>query len=252
MMTRHILSGMQKAERIVFDTAAVRDAALERGLVDPCRARVVPLGVHPVHSSRPDSAADAEAIRLLGPAHPDIPEVLHVGGVSGRKRIDLVLRVFAEVRKTVPGARLVRVGGAFTAEQTRLVDELRLRESVSVLPFLERRVLAAVYRRAALTILPSDEEGFGLPVLEAMTCGTPVAASDLDVLREVGGCVATYAAVGAVDDWVMTVSRLLAERGSDSDAWEARRTAGVRHAARFTSTEYARKMLDVYQEVAGT
>jgi glycosyltransferase involved in cell wall biosynthesis/ubiquinone/menaquinone biosynthesis C-methylase UbiE len=251
MMTQHILSGMKKAARVVFDTTAVRDAALERGLVTPERARVVPLGVHPAHSPDPDEAAEREAERLLGALHPDVPEILHVGGVSGRKRIDMVLRTLAEVRKEVPEARLTRVGGAFTEAQQRLVEDLGLAGSVSVLPFLDRSVLAAVYRRAALVVLPSDEEGFGLPVLESMTCGTPVVASNLPVLREVGGDAAVYAPVGEVQQWGETVVRLLAERRCQPGSWEARRAEGLAQASRFTWSEYARRMMDVYQEVAG-
>ena len=70
---------------------------------------------------------------------------------------------------------------------------------MTVLPFVDRRVLAAVYRRVALLLQTSDREGFGLPVAEAMTCGTPVVASDLPALREVGGPAATYCPVGDVD-----------------------------------------------------
>lgn len=249
MMTRHILSGMRKAARIVFDTSAVRDAALARGLVTPEQARVVPLGVHSAYSAAPDPVADREVERLLGPIRADVPEVLHVGGTFARKRIDLVLRVFAQVRRLVPEARLVRVGGDFTGEQRELAKRLELDGSVVVLPFLERETVAAVYRRAALVILPSEEEGFGLPVLEAMTCGTPVVASDLPVLREVGGEAAVYLPVGGVEEWGATIGRLLAERRSDPGAWERRRRAGEAQAAKFTWDEYARNMVGIYQEV---
>ena len=60
-------------------------------------------------------------------------------------------------------------------------------DAVRVLPFVSPEVLAAVYRRAAMTLLPSESEGFGLPVLESLACGTPVVLSDIPVLREIGG-----------------------------------------------------------------
>ena len=86
--------------------------------------------------------------------------------------------------------RLVRVGGPFTAAQQALVRELGLGDAVVVLPALDRSTLASVYRRSALLLMPSEREGFGLPVLEALACGTPVVASDVAALREVGGFAA--------------------------------------------------------------
>lgn len=249
-MTGYVLRGLGRAGRVVFDTAAVRDEAVARGLVKPERASVAHLGVDPACSPRPDAAADRAAAALLGPAHTDAPEVLHVGGTFARKRIDLLLRIFAEVRRAAPGARLVRVGGPFTEEQARLAEELGVADAVAVLPFLDKAVLAAVYRRAALVVLPSEEEGFGLPVIEAMTCGTPVVASDLPVLREVGGAAATFVATGDVAAWGATVARQLAEPARDPERWEARRAASAAQAARFTWQEYARSMVKVYREVA--
>ena len=66
------------------------------------------------------------------------------------------------------------------------------------MPLLDRDELADLYRRAALVLLPSDREGFGLPVVEAMACGTPVVASDIPALREIGGDAAAYCAPGDV------------------------------------------------------
>ena len=248
-MTRHVLRGLSRAARVVFDTEAVRAEAVARGVVDPARATVAHLGVHPAYSPAPDPRADAEAARLLGPPREEAPEVLHVGGTFARKRIDLLLRIFAEVRRRVPGARLVRVGGEFTDAQQELARELGLADSIVVLPFMERSVSAAVYRRAALTVLPSEEEGFGLPVIESMTCATPVVASGLAVLREVGGEAATYVPVGEVTRWGEVVVSLLEERVADAERWRQRRTAGLAQAAGFTWAEYARKMVTVYREV---
>lgn len=249
-MTGYVLRGLGRAGRVVFDTAAVRDEAVGRGLVSPERASVAHLGVDPACSPHPDAAAERAAAALLGAARADAPEVLHVGGTFARKRIDLLLRIFAEVRRAVPGARLVRVGGPFTEEQARLAAGLGIADAVAVLPFLDKAVLAAVYRRASLVVLPSEEEGFGLPVIEAMTCGTPVVASDLPVLREVGGAAATFVATGDVAAWGEAVARQLAEPAGDPERWEARRAASAAQAARFTWQEYARSMVKVYREVA--
>jgi glycosyltransferase involved in cell wall biosynthesis len=108
-------------------------------------------------------------------------------------------------------------------------------------------VLAAVYRAAGLVLLPSEEEGFGFPVLESMASGTPVVASDLAVLREVGGDAAAYAAVGDVGGWADLIVEVLSEKDERGAAWQNRVQRGVCHSARFTWAEHARKMVNVYQ-----
>jgi glycosyltransferase involved in cell wall biosynthesis len=94
---------------------------------------------------------------------------------------------------------------------------------------------------------PSEREGFGLPVAEASASGLPVLASDLPVLREVGGESVIYQAPGDVAAWTEAAVRLLTERREDPARWEARRTGGVAHSARFSWDEYARRMASIYR-----
>src|SRR5438093_366214 len=81
---------------------------------------------------------------------------------------------------------------------------------------------------------PPVREGFGLPVIEALACGTPVVASDLPVLREAGGQVATYCPVGDSRAWSESVIKLLYVRRHDPDRWSALQLAGVAHASKFS------------------
>lgn len=245
-MAGRILSGLRMAARVVCVTTSVRDQLLGYGLLSPDRVTVVPNGVHPACSPEPEPAADLEATRLLGPERRGAIDLLHVGSTIPRKRIDILLRVFASVRREFPEARLLRVGGAFTTSQIELVGKLDLNESIVVLPFLDRDVLAAVYRRAALVMLPSDGEGFGLPVIEAMACGTPVVASDLPVLREVGGDAAVYCTVGDVSQWSDSVSKLLTERSHNTARWCLRKRAGISQSSNFSWAEHARQMVSLY------
>ncbi len=248
-MVRRTLSGLRKAARVTCDSFATRDQLLAHELVVPDRVVVIPNGVHPAYSSSPDRDADAQAMRLLGHASADDVDVLHVGSTIERKRIDVLLQVFAQLRKGLPQARLVRVGGPFTCEQSKLVDRLNLSESIVVLPRLDEKVLAAVYRRAAVLLLPSEREGFGLPLVEAMACGTPVLASDLPVLREIGGDAAAYCQVGDVQAWSVSLAQALRERREQPGQWAARRAKGIAHAARFGWAEYTRKMVSLYRQL---
>jgi glycosyltransferase involved in cell wall biosynthesis len=249
-MTRHILAGLRRAACVTCDTAAVRDELLACGLVPADRIVVAPIGVDPVFSADADPEADREAGRLIA-APPGAVEVLHVGSTVTRKRIDTVLRSIADVRREMPCVRLVRVGGPFTAEQERLLRDLDLPRHVSVLPPLDDRLLAAVYRRAAVVVLPSEREGFGLPIIEAMACGTAVVASDLPVLREVGGGVALHCGPGDSGAWARAVIALVRERFEAPDLWAARRDRSTAWASRFTWAQFANRMADIYSNLAG-
>lgn len=248
LMAGQQMAALRTAARVVCVSHAVRDELLGFGLVPAERVAVVPNGTHPSSSPFPDPPADEAAAALLASPRPTV-DLLHVGSIAARKRIDVLLRVFAAVRAEVPEARLIRVGGEFSPEQEELVAELGLGGSIVVLPFLDRDVLSAVYRCAALVLQTSSAEGFGLPVPEAMACGTPVVASDIPVLREVGGGAATYCPVGDVPAWSRAVAALLAERRDLPAAWEARRSASVEQGARFSWRENARKTVEIYREV---
>lgn len=247
-MTQRILDGMTSCARVVCASAAVRDEVLRHRLVPPGRLAVVHNGVHPSCSPLPDPRADALASELLGDdGGQAIPYLLHVGSTVARKRIDLLLEIFASVRKQLPSARLVRVGGPFTSAQVRLAENLGIRDAIHVLPFLDRETLAAIYRRASAVVLPSDAEGFGLPVVEALACGCPVIASDLPVLREVGGSGTAFCKVGDIAAWTHAVLELV--RNSPPGAVERRRQSAHAHAAQFSWSATAQKLADIYRRV---
>jgi glycosyltransferase involved in cell wall biosynthesis len=243
-MTRRILSGLRKAGHVVCDTEATRAQLIEKAGVSEARTSVVHNGLHPSFSPLHEAAADREAARLLGSrrTHTD---VLHVGSAIARKRIDILIRIIGELGH---GTRLVRVGGPFTAEQTALARDLGV--AVVVLPFVDRSTLAAVYRHSALLVMPSEREGFGLPLLESLACGTPVVASDIPALREVGGDAATYCAVGDVDGWTAAIGDLLEERDQRPNDWAARQDRGIRRADAFSWSKYAREIVALYEQVA--
>jgi glycosyltransferase involved in cell wall biosynthesis len=246
---RRILSGLQQAAWITCDTAAIRDELLGFGLAPPDRVSVVPVGVSGIFSPGRDAAADEAAARLVA-AKRGAVEILHVGSTIPRKRIDVLLSVLAALATEVPDVHLVRVGGPFTRAQQRMVDELGLADRISVPGFVDENTLAALYRRATLVLQPSEREGFGLPVLEAMACGTPVVASALPVLEEVGGAAVEYCPIGDTERWVRAIRALLDESRRDHLRWHARRQAGRARARRFTWESFASRMTDIYRMVA--
>ncbi|PWT99361.1 MAG: glycosyltransferase family 1 protein [Terriglobia bacterium] len=249
-MAGRILDGMRRCARVVCVSAAIKDEILRRDLVSPDRLVVVHNGAHPSCSPEPDLHADETAARLLRRNGGRLPSyLLHVGSVVPRKRIDVLLHIFAEVRKAFPDIRLVRVGGPFTEQQFELAGRLGLTDAIDVLPFLQRDVLAAVYRRASVLLQPSEAEGFGLPVVEALACGCPVIASDLPVFREVGGGAIRFGPVGDITNWAEIAIRILHSQVKTPEVYERERCLGIRHAARFTWNNTAANLAGIYREV---
>jgi glycosyltransferase involved in cell wall biosynthesis len=230
-VTRRILAGLQHAALVFHSTRAVRDAIERHGLVDPARLVHAPYGFAPEFHP-----GDGEP-----PAERGAPYILHVGGCIPRKRIDVLLAVFCRLRERLPALRLVKVGGEWTAEQRVTLSRPGLADATTHVTGIDRRELAQLYRRARLVMMPSEAEGFGLPVLEALACGAIVLASDLPVLREVGGDVACYAPMGDVEAWTAAALDLLHDPQSAGPASER-----VRWADRFSWRQHARTIADAY------
>jgi glycosyltransferase involved in cell wall biosynthesis len=246
MLASGILDGLGRAAHICCVSEATRRELIDAGVVPGDRISVVHVAPHPACSPVPSRAWDDPIKAMLGTDHTDL---LHVGATIPRKRIDLLLEIVAGARSRIPNIRLIRIGGALTRAQRSIAARRHLDEAIVEMPYLDRRALAAVYRHSALLLLPSEREGFGLPVIEALACGTPVVASDLAALREVGGGAAAYCPVGTISSWVDTIESLLLERESKRDTWTGRRDQCVIQAARFDWSDFSRRMAALYCQI---
>jgi glycosyltransferase involved in cell wall biosynthesis len=242
LLAAHVLDGISRASHVVCISEATRRDLIATGRVDPVRTSVVYLGAHPSCTAAPEPKTDAEIDRLLGAPRFD---VLHVSSTIPRKRIDTLLEVFSQFRRVQPDARLIRVGGPLTRAQQCLAERLGVTDALVQLPFLQRPQLAALYRRASVVVLPSDREGFGLPIVEAMACGTPVIVSDIPALREIAGTAAIYCAPGDIARWVDALARVQREQ-MDAEIREHRRNACISAASKFDWKIYAAQMAELY------
>ena len=245
-LVRRLVSGIRRAARVVCPSRVTADALIGSGLVMADRVSVVANGVdiRQMMPARVRQLTDP----LLG-TDIGVVDVLNVGSTVPRKRIDMLLQVFARVARSEACARLIRVGGAFTAAQLDLVNNLGISDRVRVLPPLDRETLTAVYQRCTLLLATSEREGFGLPVAEALAAGMPVVATDLKVFREVAGTAATYVPLERAELWGETVLGLIAERRDLPNRWRERQASSRERGLRFSWARYARQMAAVYREV---
>ena len=248
-MSRRILTGLQKAAHVICVSNATRQQLLHHNLVRAERCTVVHNGVHEAFGPEVDRQADQNVDDRLKAGLSDVPFILHVGSTVRRKRIDVLLQVFSRLKSTNANLLLVRVGGRLREEQRQLAADLGVAGSIVEAPFLAESEQASLYRRSALVLQTSDSEGFGLPVAEAMACGAPVLASDIDVLREIGGTACEYAPVGDVEKWS---ERALLILNADQSVRSGRRAACIRQAKPYRWGVTSQETVRIYRQVLGS
>ncbi|MBK9707206.1 MAG: glycosyltransferase family 4 protein [Acidobacteria bacterium] len=176
------------------------------------------------------------------------PYLLFVGTIEPRKNLTTLIRAYDTLlRETEHRPQLVLCGGRgwLDGEVFSLVEKLKLQEQVLFTGYVEDSDLPALYSSAEAFIYPSLYEGFGLPPLEAMACGTPVITSNSSSLPEVVG------KAGLMHDPEdhLALTRSIVEILSDKDSREHFIRAGLEQASRFSWDRAARETQAVYDEV---
>jgi glycosyltransferase involved in cell wall biosynthesis len=242
-MTAHILQGLQKAAIVFHPTQEIGRQIAHYQLVDPALLIFAPPGVSPEYHPHP--LPTEPTMVALQQRLQDKWFVLHVGSCIPRKRIDVLLATFAELRHQLPELCLVKAGGRWTEAQQQQIAKLGLERSIVHLTNLQNSEIAQLYRQANLVLMTSEAEGFGMPVTEALACGAIVIASDIPVLREVGGDAAIYCQVGDIGEW--SARSLAAITTPDLAPAMERRLA---RAAFYTWDNYARSIVEAYAKLA--
>src|SRR2546429_4284895 len=213
-----------RAAVVCTPTQAVADVTAERLEIAPDKIMVTPLGVDPAwFTARPPSEALAKRIGL--PAD----YLLFVGAAGPRKALDWLLKAH-EVTSDLPPLVLVGPGHHGVPDRVRSLG------------YLSDVDLRSVVAGASVLVLPSREEGFGLPVLEAMACDVPVVCTDVPALREVSGGHATLVPFGDSEAMGAALTAALDDRPT-----LATQTARRTHAAEFTWHRCAELTVEAYR-----
>jgi glycosyltransferase involved in cell wall biosynthesis len=176
--------------------------------------------------------------------------ILYVGRMDPYKNVVRLVEAFAEVHKlSVPNTRLQIIGPRDERypQVEHRIRELNIGSAVDWPGYVSGAELRAAYQQADVFVLPSLYEGFGLPVLEAMACGTPVICSNLASLPEVAG----DAAVLINPDEPGALARAITTMLTDHKTAEACRGKGLHRAAQFTWQRTAQATVHAYQQAAG-
>lgn len=246
LVTRHGLRFFRRgtelarehARLVMCSSRATMDDCLLAGF-DMERLRLVPLGVR----AEPRTLEDISRVRTkYGLAR---PYVLFTGTVEPRKNLRRLLRAFAQIPRH--DVDLVLVGPAGWNESLD-TDLSPLEGRVHVLGFVERAELEALFAAADVFCLPSLKEGFGLPVLEAMSQGAAVVTSTGTSTAEVAGDAALL--VDPLDE--NAIARAIEELLEDRALAERLSIAGRAHAATYTWERTAAAAMAVYAEAAST
>ena len=233
-----LVFGVAHARAVITPTETVRAELLER-----CGAP--PGAVHAVHEAgRLDHVTAAEP-------PPDVPPrfVLHVGTIEPRKNVATLLDAWPRLRAAMPDAPPLVLCGKFGWGRESIEGELARAASegwLRQLGYAPDETLRALYDRAALVVCPSHYEGFGLPLVEAMSAATPLVCSDIPVFREVAADAALFVPPDDATAWARVVGKLL------SDPRRARDLAarGSARARDFSWRRTAERTLAVWSDAA--
>ncbi len=226
---------INRADRIITISEASRDEIIRYYPKAKEKISVIPLGVSSIY--RPQASVEKKK------------QILYVGSVNERKNVAGVIEAF----ETLPedfGCRLVLIGNYFGNFQLseRTLSTLRRAEKNPLITFrtgIDDEALMYEYNRSECLLFPSRYEGFGLPPLEAMACGTPVITSNVSSMPEVCGDAALYCDPYDINDIKNKIELLL----GDETLREALRQKGLERAKLFTWEKAAAAHMQVFEEV---
>jgi glycosyltransferase involved in cell wall biosynthesis len=248
--TRLVATSARRAAGILTDSLASKRDIETHLRIDG--ERICPLYLAAGSRFRPDPAARDVQIR----DQYGVPDryVIYLAGHDVRKNVEGILLAFATVARADDDVALV-VGGRLPSavsgrsplyDPRPLAAELGLEHDVRFVGWVDEEHKPALYRGAACAVFPSFYEGFGLPVLEALACGTPLITSNTSSLPELAGDAAFTVDPGDTDAIAGAILSCLVD---DALAAELRRR-GPAQAARFSWTLTARDTLAAYEAVA--
>lgn len=239
------LIGLRKADVIITISEFTKQTLIETLSLPAEQIDVVLSGMdHDVFRQVPIS--DSFRTRHHLPA--EYRYLLYVGSELPRKNLFRLVEAFAELKAKMPNVKLIKIGtplyGPGYQQLQQLIDNFALEDDILFYDHLSEEDLIRFYNAADLFVFPSLYEGFGMPPLEAMACGTPVVCSNATSLPEVVGDAAIL--IDPYDTEAMTEA--MYEVLSDDSLQEELRHKGLERASQFTWERAAKETVAVYEK----
>jgi glycosyltransferase involved in cell wall biosynthesis len=234
---------IRRARRVMVSSQAICQQLIDLYHIAPERVAYVPLCADPIFTPRP--AAEIASVRKRF----GLPDryILYVGTIDPRKDLTRLREAYELLPPDlVDDSALVYVGRTNHGAE-RLAQELRHpgpRAHIIALDYVPRDVLPAIYSGASVFVYPSRYEGFGLPVLEAMSCGAPVIVSSDPALAELVADAGVVLRTESVEELTQAMERLL--RFDDEQARLS--DAGLERSKAFSITRLGRETAEVYRQ----
>jgi glycosyltransferase involved in cell wall biosynthesis len=242
---RGLAAAARRADVVVTVSEAAAAEIAGHSSIPADRIRVVPNGVQPASVAPERRGQLLDGWRLT-----DRPFVLWVGSLEPRKGVGTLVAAMARLARAarLDGTALVLAGypGWLGADLVADEDRAALGDSLVQLGQVSEDALWTLYQEATLFAFPSRHEGFGLPVVEAMSQATAVVAADIPALREVTGGAARLVPPGDVPGWAEAIGELLADEAARA-GWAA---AGAARAQTYSAAATMRTLRGIYAEVA--
>lgn len=203
----------------------------------------VPNGVDPAF--RPFSIEEIAAIRQRYQISSEQFCLIHVGSNHPRKNVLAVLKVLAQLRNQEKKVCLIKAGAAFSQAQTAFIEAHGLSSAIIHLNKPAKESLVELYNAADALLSPSLYEGFGITLLEAMACGTPIITSNVTSLPEVVGAAGIMVNPRCVEEIVQAVSQLMQSNDDRQQLIEK----GRARVKTFTWENTAEQVAQVYEKL---
>lgn len=240
------VNGMRVADHIISISSATAEDTTEILKLDPTYITVIPNGVEAIFQPLPTT--ESVAFRQQQKISTETFCLLNVGGDHPRKNIDKILEAIAILKDKQLPISFWKAGADFTAAQQQFIQDRGLESIVRHFGKPDKSMLVRLYNAADILVAPSLYEGFGITLLEAMACGTPVITSNTSAMPEVVGDAGVLVTPTSADEIAAAAIRLYHEQPFYQELVDR----GLERVKAFTWESNAERVAQVYERTIAT